>query len=118
MTDNYPRLHHEDLDAYQAAIEFLAIAAQLVDQYPRGFASLADQLQRAALSIPLNIAEGYGKRSAKDRFRSYDIARGSAHECGALFDSSKVLKLIDESTYMQGKALLHRIVSMLVKMTA
>ncbi len=118
MTADYPKLHHEDLDAYQAAIEFLAISARLVDQYPRGYASMADQLKRASLSIPLNIAEGYGKRGEKDRSRFYDIARGSAHECGAIFDSSKVLRIIDENTYVQGKTLLHRIVSMLVKMTA
>lgn len=117
MTREYPKLHHEDLDAYQASIEFLAIAAKLVDQYPRGYASMADQLKRASLSIPLNIAEGYGKRGQRDRSRFYDIARGSAHECGALFDSSWVLKLIDETIYVQGKTLLHRIVSMLVKMS-
>jgi hypothetical protein len=36
MNDEYPRLHHENLDAYQAAIDFLALAAGLVDQFPRG----------------------------------------------------------------------------------
>ena len=112
------RLHHEDLDAYQAAIEFLALSARLIDQFPRGYGSLAEQLKRASLSIPLNIAEGYGKRSVPDRARYYDIARGSAHECGAIFDASKVLKLLDESTFDSGKELLHRIVSMLVKMTS
>ena len=113
----YPKLHHEDLDAYQAAIQFLAIAAKLWDQYPRGYATLADQLKRASVSIPLNIAEGYGKRSGRDRARFYDIARGSAHECGALFDASKVLGMVEEEMYVEGKTMLHRIVSMLVKMS-
>ena len=70
------KLHHEDLDAYQAAIEFLALAAKLIDHFPRGYGSLADQLKRASLSIPLNIAEGYGKKGVADRARFYDIARG------------------------------------------
>ncbi len=48
--------------------------------------------------------------------RSYDHARGSAHECGALLDASKVLEVIEEPAFVQGKTLLHRIVSMLVKM--
>jgi len=91
MSDSAPRLHHEDLDAYQAAISFLALAARLFDQFPRGYGSVADQLKRASLSIPLNLAEGYGKRGQLDRARFYDIARGSAHECGALMDASRVL---------------------------
>ena len=111
------RLHHEDLDAYQASIEFLALASTLLGHYPRGNAALADQLRRASLSIPLNIAEGYGKRSAAERCHHYDIARGSAHECGAVLDASKVLALVEQDTFLDGKTLLVRIVSMLVKMT-
>lgn len=113
-----PRLHHEDLDSYQAAISFLALAAKLLDQFPRGYGSMADQLKRASLSVPLNLAEGYGKRTQVDRARFYDIARGSAHECGALLDASSVLGLVDERTFIEGKTLLHRIISMLVKMTS
>ncbi|MBI4820732.1 MAG: hypothetical protein HY791_30995, partial [Deltaproteobacteria bacterium] len=47
MPDIGPKLHHEDLDSYKAAIEFLAFAAELIAQYPRGFGSLSDQLKRA-----------------------------------------------------------------------
>ena len=116
--NNYHKLHHEDLDAYQAAIEFLALVATVLDQYPRGYGSIAEQFKKASLSIPLNIAEGYGKRSDADRSQFYDIARGSGHECGALLDASRVLRIIDNSTFAKGKTLLHRIVSMLVKMSA
>jgi four helix bundle protein len=111
---SYPKLNHENLDAYQAAIEFLALVARLLERFPRGYGPMADQLRRAALSIPLNIAEGYGKRGIDDRARFYDIARGSTHECGAILDASRVLQIVDEATYVQGKTLLHRIVSMLV----
>lgn len=69
------------------------------------------------MSIPLNIAEGYGKRSAAERCRYYDIARGSAHECGAVYDASRILGVVDEQAFIQGKTLLVRIVSMLVRMT-
>jgi hypothetical protein len=48
MNDPQPRLHHEDLDAYQAAISFLALAAKLFDQFPRGYGALVDQFKRAA----------------------------------------------------------------------
>ena len=115
---SHPKLSHENLDVYRAAIEFLVLATSLLERFPRGHGPMADQLRRAALSIPLNIAEGYGKRGRDDRARFYDIARGSAHECGAILDASSILQLIDEPTYGRGKTLLHRIVAMLVKLTA
>ena len=110
-----PRLHHENLDVYQVAIQFTALAASVLERFPRGHAAIADQLRRAAFSIPLNLAEGYGKRSEADRNRSYHIARGSAHECGAAWDVAKILGILDEAAYRDGKTLLVRVVSMLVK---
>ena len=111
-------LHHEKLDVYQAAIRFLVLGTQLAQSFPRGYASLADQLRRASTSVPLNIAEGYGKRGIADRARFYDIARGSAHECAALIDVLAVLEVINPEEIQSAKELLHRIVSMLVKMVA
>jgi four helix bundle protein len=118
MTQNPMKLRHEDLDVYQVAIKFLALSSQILDRYPRGLTALRDQLRKASLSIPLNIAEGYGKRSPKDRARFYDIARGSAHECGAILDASQILGVIKEREFRDGKMLLHRVVSMLVKLAA
>jgi len=112
-----PRLHHEDLDAYKAAVEFVAVAMTVAKGFPRGCSGLVDQLRRASWSIPLNIAEGYGKRGFDDRGRYYDIARGSAHECGAILDVAKVSQIISEEDYRRGKVLLVRVVSMLVKMS-
>jgi four helix bundle protein len=115
MTDT-PILNHENLDAYQAAVQLLALAHQIIGQIPRGHGVMVEQLRKASLSIPLNIAEGYGKRTAADQAKYYDIARGSAHECGALVDAAKVLGFIDEQIHSSSKTLLHRIVSMLVRM--
>jgi four helix bundle protein len=54
-----------------------------------------DQLSRAALSIPLNIAEGTSRSGLKDRRRFWVIARGSLLECVALVDILLNEKLID-----------------------
>ena len=111
-----PMLSYEKLDVYQAAIEFLAVGTRIIASLPKGNAGLADQLRRAAMSIPLNIAESSGKPTLKDRRRFVAIARGSAMECGAILDVCRVLELSDDQAVDRGKQLLVRIVSMLTKM--
>ncbi len=63
---------------------------------------LKDQLKRAALSVPLNLAEGYGRISKTDQKRFYKIALGSARECQALFhlaelENTTAFKLLDHT---------------------
>lgn len=48
---------HEKLDVYQASIELVILIDEIIDLFPRGRSYLADQLQRAGTSVPLNIAE-------------------------------------------------------------
>ncbi len=71
-----------------------------------------------AQSIPLNIAEGNGKRSLKDRNRFFDIARGLALECASIQDVLTVCEGIDAESHRDGKQQLKRIVSMLTKLIA
>ena len=110
-------LDYEKLDVYQCSIEFLALSYDLLQSLPRGSAIIADQLKRASLSIPLNIAEGTGKTTTADKSRYYSIARGSAMECGAILNVCVVMKLIEKPLHSKGKSLLVRIVSMLSKMS-
>jgi four helix bundle protein len=75
-----------------------------------------DQWLRAAQSIPLNIAEGNGKQSLKDKNRFFEIARGSALECAAIHDVLRVCDAIDDDSSCHGKTDLKRIVSMLTRL--
>ena len=108
-------LYHERLDVYHCAIDFLAFTYSIVDTIPRGYGSLADQLKRAAISIPLNITEGAGKTTLADQSRFYAHARGSAMECSAILDVLRVLNTVAEQQLDTNKKLLVRIVSMLSK---
>ncbi len=107
---------YEKLDVYQCSIEFLGIAATVIEKMPRGYSILTDQLKRSSLGLPLQIAEGAGKRSKIDCRRFYDYARGSAMECGAVLDACLKLKLIDNKLVKDGKNILERIVAMLTKL--
>ncbi len=75
-----------------------------------------DQWLRAARSISLNIAEGNGKQSLKDKNRFFEIARGSAMECAAIRDVLLVCDAIDDDSNCRGKSDLKRIVSMLTRL--
>ena len=110
-------LDFERLDAYRCALQFAAVSLALIEGLPRGHAELADQLRRATLSVPLNIAEGTGKTSEGDRRRYHAIARGSAMECAALIDILRIQSLIDQRSAAQAKALIVRLVSMLSAMS-
>jgi four helix bundle protein len=107
---------HEKLDVYQAGIQFVGVANDVVERLPKGRAYLADQIQRAAVSIPLNVAEGAGEFSRKDKARFYRIALRSATDSAALLDVCRRLKLADQPATSAGRDLLLRIVSMLTRM--
>ena len=103
------------LDVYRCSIEFLAKTIEW-RELPRGNGPLADQLRRAASSVPLNIAEGVGRASDPDGARHFSIARGSAMECAAIIDTLHVLGVIDDPGHLAATDLLERIVSMLTKL--
>jgi four helix bundle protein len=102
---------HEKLSVYQEAIKFVVWSDEILGKLSKSLA-VHNQLDRAATSISLNIAEGNGKYTPADRCRFFDIARGSALECAACLDVLVAKKkLVDAGP---GKAILVRIVSMLV----
>jgi four helix bundle protein len=70
------------LIAYRKALDAAGIAIELVLRVPAPLRSLADQVIRAASSVPANLAEGHG-RSGRDRLQHWRIAYGSAKEADA-----------------------------------
>src|SRR5262245_37041845 len=108
---------HERLDVYQRALEVLDLCDSIMEQLPRGRAHLKDQLDRAATSIVLNIAEGAGEFSSDEKCRFYRIARRSATEAAAILHICARRGLGPQDRIDTARELLVRVVSMLVRMT-
>jgi four helix bundle protein len=104
---------HEKLEVYRESISFNAWLCSLLDQLAR-VGDVKDQLDRASTSIPLNIAEGNGKYSPKDRCRFFDIAHGSALEYAAALDILVAKSKLTPTQIRPGKERLQKIVRMLI----
>ncbi len=113
-----PVFDHEKLDVYRLSIDYVAFSYAIANGLSGNNRHARDQWLRAAQSIPLNIAEGDGKHSLKDRSRFFDIARGSALECAAIHDILIVCEAIEPEDNVTGKSQLRRIVAMLTKLVA
>ncbi|NUQ46555.1 MAG: four helix bundle protein [Phycisphaerae bacterium] len=87
----------EKLVVYQKAVIFADACCSLTKDFPRGYFFLADQLNRAALSIAANIAEGNGRFTKPDRRNFFTIARGSAQECVPLLEVARRRGLVQDS---------------------
>ena len=107
--------HHEKLTVYKRALEFAAWSQDLIESVTKK-TSTRDQLERWGDSIALNIAEGNGKFSQKDRARFFQIAHGSALESAACLDLLVARRCCNTDAIIRGKAILEEIVKMLFKM--
>ena len=104
---------HEKLNVYQVSLAFNEWVRELLPSIAAN-AAAKDQLGRAARSIPLNIAEGNGKFSKRDRARFFDIARGSALEAAATLDVLVSRELTAKTQVIPAKEQLVQIVNMLM----
>ena len=72
---------YRDLLVWQKAIELAVLAYRLTEGFPRReIYGLASQIRRAGVSVPSNIAEGYGRASRKEYVQFLTIAQGSLKE--------------------------------------
>jgi len=104
---------HEKLEVYQETIAFIAWLSSLLESTVRA-GEVKDHLDGASTSVALNIAEGNGKFSLKDRCRFFDTAHGSALECAAGLDIVVAKGKSTPEQIRPGKERLQRIVRMLM----
>ena len=82
----------ENLEFYQDSLKFVKAAYRFASELPDCERyNLADQLRRAACSVTLNIAEGYGRYHYLERLRFMYIARGSLAETYSAFLIAKTV---------------------------
>ena len=103
----------EKLVVYQKSVDFVDEICSQTEQFPRGYGFLVDQLNRAALSIAANIAEGNGRFTKPDRKHFFGIARGSVQECVPLLELAKRRQLITGQIHIKMKDRLEEIARML-----
>ncbi|MEX0587423.1 MAG: four helix bundle protein [Patescibacteria group bacterium] len=91
----------EKLNIYQRSLSLVEEVYRLTKEWPKEYLfDLTSQFRRAALSIPLNVAEGSG-RAGKEAARFAAIARGSVQECIPIIETSRRLGLIDGGVYQR-----------------
>ena len=93
----------KDLVIYQKSYELSIKVHTLTLKYPKNERyEIVSQIRRAAMSVPLNIAEGYGKKDSEADFKRFlRMALGSCNEMEVLMDMSKDLGYIEENTHRE-----------------
>lgn len=79
-------MNHHKLKCYEMLLKVAKAVPSLVWKLPRGEGYLSDQFKRAIASSILNLAEGNGRSSTKDRNRFFDISLGSIAESISCID--------------------------------
>ena len=108
----------ENLEIWRLAVSLAKDVYVITDKFPkREVYCLTDQIRRAAVSIPSNIAEGKGRSTAKDFVHFLNTARGSLYELKTqLYIAREIAYLTEEdfsSLHKQIENLSHKIVSMI-----
>ena len=103
----------ENLQVYQKAVDLADQVSSLTEGFPRGYYFLVDQLNRAALSIATNLAEGNGRFTKADRRNFFTIARGSTQECVPLLEVARRRGFIDKARHAELRADLEVIAKMI-----
>ena len=93
---------HKDLDVWKKSIDFVTQLYKVTDVFPKEeIYGLTNQLRRAAVSIPSNIAEGAARKSNKEFIQFLHIALGSTVEIETQLIISKNLKFMNDELFLE-----------------
>ena len=110
---------YKELIVWQKSITLVKEIFLLTELFPKSeMYGIVSQIRRAAVSIPSNIAEGYGRRSSKEYAHFYSIAYGSALELETQIIIAKDLQFTKQGKFDKVSLLLEEVLKMLNKMTS
>lgn len=108
---------HKDLDVWKISLDMVDSVYDLTLQLPDSEKyGIISQMKRAAVSIPANIAEGFGRKSDKELLNFLNIARGSLSELDTYLIICLRRKWVDEILVQATGELLVRLSKMLFKL--
>ena len=89
---------YRDLEVWQRSMEFAVAVYKATESFPKSeMYGLTSQLRRASISVPSNIAEGYGRRTAGQRHAFLEIALGSIYELETQIELAARLDALDRA---------------------
>ena len=94
---------YKELDVYKESYSLALQVHQMTQKYPEYEKyEMGGQLRRAAISIPMNISEGYGKKDSSLDFKRFlRMSLGSCNEVQVLLDLSKDLGYITDEQHKE-----------------
>ena len=105
---------HKDLKVWQKSMEFVVVIYTMTKDFPKEEQfGIVSQMRRAAISIPSNIAEGYGRVYGKETIKFLSNALGSASELETQIIISKDLGFISTDCLQQLLGQIEEIIRML-----
>ena len=105
---------YQDLIVWQRGIDLVEAVYSATSGFPQSERyGLASQMQRAAISIPSNVAEGQGRGNGKEFIRFLTIAKGSLRELETQTVIAKRLNFIDDTTHQQVTSLTDEVARLL-----
>ena len=104
----------KDLIVWQKSMYLVRLIYQVTKDFPKSeLYGIISQMRRCAISIPSNIAEGYGRNSKKEYVQFYSIAYGSILELETQLILVRDLGYITEEKFMQAEELIHEVSKMI-----
>ena len=102
--------NYTDLNVYQEGYKLVLDMYKITKTYPKEEQyEIVSQIRRAAYSIPLNIAEGWGRKSKLEFKRFLKMSLGSCNELQVLIRLSRDLGYIKEKEYIEEKEKVEKI---------